>query len=503
MKRYYFLLVMLLCLLVLCSGCKSNVTEADGSSSSASSLVTAPSSGESTEVKLVFHDTIEDPQGKYMDSLGGGGSETAGTTSLDLVLYEAEEGIFEGCGIIRRSIEISQDETDGSTQEYIYRTGHIRAEAGKDGSVALIGWLTYDSRVASMLIDAPFNVEIRKDATLRHDGLPLRLELNGKQASLSIKLHEYAEFVFNGELTSQPVESPVAKPSDMENLIYINSLWSESFSNGIDDGEYTAILLADSKSGTYSGELSVLGTGNALGTVNEEVTFSFLPFDVEAYQEAGGAMDDFFTAMSIVDAGGGTYILLLDGEQVIMEAVGKGIYFCGCMTPKSESMSLQNEAAKTKEMLSYLYRQKNGTEGSLPDYSKMADLDPSKPEDMQKLIEMSEKLNETIANQAAPAWYPENLIPMISFSAYDGFLTIPSPDKLLFRIYSTIYSEIEDYTDLAEAYRKVLSSYDNYQECQDDDLQEVVFIFMMGKYTVQVFLSQSVPKMTEVSIQIF
>lgn len=490
---------MILCLIMIVSACDSQGTVNNTSSPAGVS----PSSTESHALKIVFHDTIDDPQAEYLNSLGGGGSETSGTTDLDLVLYETEPNVFEGFGVMSRSVNIAQGEAGGSKQKYVYRTGLIRAEAGKEGSVTLIGWLNDDSSIPTMISDAPFDVMIHKDATLRQEGLPLLLTLNGNQASLSIKLHDQAEFVFSGDMTSESAESPVGRPSDLENLIYVNSMWSCSFSGGADGGEYTAIFLASPKAETYSGRLSIQGTGSVLGTVNEAVTFSFEPFDAAVYRKAGGRLDDQFASMSVLHVASGTYILLLDGVQVILEPAGKGIYFCGSMPFSSVFDSLQNEAAKTREMLSYLYCQKSGTGTSFPDYSGLKDLDPNDPEDMQKLMEMSEKMNAMISHQDAPTWYPECLIPVVNFSADDGFSTIPPAAELLFRIYNTGYCESEDFEGLVEPYRSVLSGYDNYQEYLNYDDLEGVFLFTMGKYTVQVFLCQPVMKLTNVSVQIY
>ena len=510
LKRNIILLTIVLCLLMIFSACSRNEPANDISPSSSAGAASASSSGstssspsEKNELKIVFHDTIDDPQGEYLNALGGGGSETSGTTGLDLVLYETEPNVFEGCGVMSRSVDIMQGEAGGSMQKYVYRTGIIRAEAGKEGSVTLTGWLTDDSNIPAMIPEAPFDVVIHKDATLRQKGLPLLLTLNGNQASISIKLHDHAEFVFSGEMTSESAESPVGKPSDPKSLIYINSMWSCAFSGGADGGEYTAILLASPQTGAYSGQLSVQGTGNALGAVNEAVTFCFEPFDTAACRKAGGQMDDQFASMSDLQAADGTYILLLDGEQVILESVGKGVCFCGSLCSQSESAALQNEADKTKTMLNVLCREKSGTEGELPDYSGLKDLDPNDPEDMQKLMDMSEELNAMISHQDAPAWYPEGLIPMVNFSVDDGFSTIPPAAGLLFQIYNTGYCEEEDFEDLVEPYRTVLSGYDDYQEYLNHDDLEGVFLFTMGKYTVQVSLSQNVAKMTGVGVQIY
>lgn len=494
---------MLLCLSMLISACGKNESTAADGAPPVSPAVGSPVSSEPDVPKIVFHDTIDDPQGAYLNTLGGGGSEASGTTSLELVLYETAQNMYEGCGVMTRSVDMAQGEAGGSTQKYVYRTGLIRAEAGKEGSVTLTGWLTDDSSIPTMIPEAPFDVKIYKDATLRQQGLPLLLTLNENQASLSIKLHDHAEFIFHGELTSEPSQSPSSRPSDPESLIYINSLWSGAFSGGADKGEYTAVLLASPKAGNYSGQLSIQTTGNALSAVNEAVTFSLEPFDAAAYQAAGGQLDDPFTCMSVLKTAGGTYILLVDGDQCILEAARKGMYFCGNLPSASESGALENEAEKTEKMLSFLYRQKSGTEASLPDYSGLKDLDPNKPEDMQKLMDASEQMNAMISHQGAPAWYPESLIPMVNFSADDGFNTLPPAAGLLFKIYNTEYCEMEDFKDLVQPYRSALSGYDNYQEYLSYDDLEGVFLFTMGKYTVQVFLAQPVLKLTNVSVQIY
>ena len=501
MKRQVLLLIMVVCLSMMMSAC--------GKDESSGICVTVTAEGEpslsfeSDGPKIVFHNTIDDPQGEYLNELGGVGSESLGTTELDLVLYEKEPNVFEGYGVMTRNVYIEQGETDGSSQKYVYRTGLIRAEAGKEGSVTLIGWLNDDSSMQTMIPESPFDVIIHKNATLRQEELPLLLTLNGNKATLSIKLHEYAEFIFSGEITSKSAESPVGRPSDPESLIYINSMWSCSFSGETDGGEYTSVLLATPKAGKYSGELFIQGTGSASCDVNEAVAFSFEPFDAADYRNAGGQMDDYFTSMSVLQTAGGTYILLLDGGQVVLEAAGKGAYFCGSLHSATDYSTLQNEATKTEKMLSYLYRQKSGTEDSLPDYSGLKDLDPNNPEDLQKLMDASEELNAMISQQNAPAWYPEGLIPIVNFSAADGFNTIPSATGLLFRIYNTQYCELEDFDDLVDPYRSVLSGYDDYQEYLNYDDSEGVFLFTMGEYTVQVYLSQPVMKLTNVSVQIY
>ncbi|NLH00980.1 MAG: hypothetical protein GX488_03595 [Clostridiales bacterium] len=80
-------------------------------------------------------------------------------------------------------MEILQDGADGSAQEYVYRTGLIRAEVGKEGSVTLTGCLSYNSSMEPMISEASFDVTINKHATQRQENLPLLLTLNGNKAA--------------------------------------------------------------------------------------------------------------------------------------------------------------------------------------------------------------------------------------------------------------------------------------------------------------------------------
>ena len=160
MKRHVFLLTILLCLAMLISACGKDESATAVVSPGVLPAVDSPLSSKPDKPKIVFHDAIDDPQGEYLNALGGGGSETSGTTDLDLVLYETEPNVFEGCGVMSRSVDIVQGEAGGSAQKYVYRTGLIRAEAGKKGSVTLTGWLTNDSNIPAMIPEAPFSVQI-------------------------------------------------------------------------------------------------------------------------------------------------------------------------------------------------------------------------------------------------------------------------------------------------------------------------------------------------------
>jgi len=496
-KKTVSIIVMILCFSLIFSACGSigsvNNTSIAGGTSTSSENFSVP--------EIVFSDTIDDPQVEYLNTLGS--TNATGTVKLDLILYETEPNVFEGHGIMTRSLNMPDKELS-SKQEYVYRTGLIHAEAGKKGSLTLAGGFTEDRDADTFMgEDAPFRFYTHKDGTVLQKNLPFLLKLKGKKALLSVKIHDHANFVFHGNLTTGSVkEASESDPPKTNSLFYINSLWSGSMTGS--SGDYTAILLAAptaDKNG-YSGQLSINGNGSALKNMNEKMTFSLASFDNALYQKSGGKLIDRFAQMGILHTAGGDYILLLDGKQVILEAAGKGMFFYGKLRSDSDLTFLQNEANKTKKMLSYLYRQKSST--SSADYSELKGLDPNNPEDMKKLMKMSEELEDTLNSEnKKPAWYPDGLIHTVNFSEDDGYLTNPATEEQFFKICNTQYYENEDFADLVSPYRAMLSGNDGYKEYMDYESGEGVFLFTMGKYSVQVFLMQSSLKLTSVSVQIY
>ncbi|MDP4153557.1 MAG: hypothetical protein Q8865_09005 [Bacillota bacterium] len=487
-KRTVFTAVAMLCLLMIFSACAGSEPQ---------SSVLSGKNLSSRIPKIVFCDTIDDPEAEHLNTLGS--SKTTGTVKLELTLNETKPNVFEGYGIMTRNLNV-QDSESSSNQKYIYRTGLIQAAPDKEGMITLTGSITEDRSTETMLLDAPFRLDINKDGTLQQK-TSFVLKLDGENASLTIKLHDYANFVFNGKLTKDTSEPSAGKSLEPGSLIYINSLWPKSLSGG---GEYTAILLASHDVGknSYSGQLSISGNGNDLNNISEKVTFSIGAFDSTEYRKLGGKLSDKFAQMAALHTSGGDYILLLDGEQLVLEPIGKNIYFCGSLHSNSEDAALQNEADKTKKMLSYLYRQKYGA--SSYDYSEFKGLNPNDPEDMKKLMNLSEDFKDMVSSDKnAPAWYPDDLIPSVNFSTDDGYNTIQPSDELLFKIYNTQYCENEDFKDLVEPYRAALSCYDDYKEFVDYQKNEGVFLFAMGKYRIQVFLAQSNLKISNVSVQIY
>jgi hypothetical protein len=313
-------------------------------------------------------------------------------------------------------------------------------------------------------------------------------------------MHEQANFEFEGKLTAGFAKPSMTNQPQDSQIIYINSLWVDSLMGG--SGDYTAILFAAPAAGTgYSGQLSVSGNGTALENASESVTFSLTPFNDADYQKSGGMLLDKFAYMGTIRTAGGDYILLLDGEQAVLEAAGKGICFYGGLRSDSESAFLQNEAEKTGEILSYLCRQKSG--GPV-DYSQFKGLDPNNPKDMEKLTGLSEQMEEQYGSEnGVPAWYPDGLIPAVNFSGDDGYLTNPAPDEQFFKLYDTQYYENEDVEDLIQPYRTALSGYDNYQEYISDETGEAIFLFTMGRYSLQVLLQQTSLKLTGVAVEIY
>jgi len=232
-KRIVFILVTIFCVSLVFSACGSKEPGNVPSASNASE--------NSSRAQIVFHDTIDDPQAEYMNTLGS--AKAAGTAALDLILYETEPNVFQGYGTMTRSLNMPDDVLT-IKQKYFYRTGQICAEADKDGSLTLTCGFTEDRDADTFMGEsAPLRFIAHKDGTTLQKNIPFSLKLNGEKASLSIKLHDHANFVFHGSLTTDSVKE--ASSGDLpkkDRIIYINSLWSDSLTGG--GGEYTAILLA-------------------------------------------------------------------------------------------------------------------------------------------------------------------------------------------------------------------------------------------------------------------
>jgi len=490
-----------LCVFSMLGACGGNAAgrSADPSGAAASS---AEESDEPGMRQIVFRDTIDDPQADYLNSLGGGDTNASGSVTLNLVLSESEPNVFEGCGLMIRDLNIQAEECS-STQEYLYRTGLVQAKPGQDGSLTLTGELIENRTMDAMLPDAPFRLNIHKDGSIRQEKLHFQLTQEGDSASLTIILHEHAQFVFNGELITGNQESPSIGFSNTKSLIYINSLWSNTYSG--EEEEYTAILLAEPAADmeNYSGQLSVQGTGTVLESHDGTVVFTLESFDDVLYKQSGGELEDHFSQIGNIHTDFGDYLLLLDGNQAVLEPVGKGLCFFGQLCAQSEVELLKNEALQTKRILSNLCRQTAGMDCALPDSEKLQGLDPNDPEDMKILMEMAEQFSAAAGQSQAPAWYPDELIPTVNFSDDDGFSPVSAAEGLFFKIYGTQYCENEDFEAIIEPYRAVLSAYDNYQEYFDNDSKEGVFLFSMGKYSVQIFLWQQVLGQTDVTVQIY
>lgn len=451
--------------------------------------------------RIVFNESIDDSQAEYLNTFGG--AEVLGVASIDLTLYESEPGVFEGYGTISRTLEMP-DEDMNLKQEYIYRTGLIHAEDGIETIMNPICSFT-ELKKESFYIgeDVPYDYINQKDGTMQQD-LPIILNIEGEEAKLSVIFHEQATLVFEGEITNNQ-EQTHKEVSESEGLIYINSMWSESFLGGY--GDYNAILLASPSSKhdkSYSGKISVNGSSDDLNEINEEVTFTVEKFSDELYTGAGGKLKDKFEYMGVFNAAGDDFILLYDEEQIILEPVGKDKYFCGGMHSIDDFSILKNEADKTIEMASYLYRVKNSELENYLDLKSFEGLDPNKPEDMQKLMDLAEELTNKVGSEnVSPSWYPHELIPKVNFSEYDGFTTTPLINEQFFKLYVTDYAEDENLEDLILPYKEVLSKYDNYMEYIDYEKGEAEFLFTMGRYFLRVYMVQSSLKITSVGVQIY
>lgn len=346
--------------------------------STTSNTNSSPISTTGNTRKIVFNTPIDDPQIAYLNSLGEGGFK--GQAGINLTLYETGDGVFEGYGWITRTWNQSIDDMK-MQQKHSYRTGLVSIKPGSTVNISMIGRISEDRDIPTLLNNGPVSFVSQKEGSSMLKDIPLSLELNSNEAVLSVKIHKNANLQFQGKIEKSPVESHIRSSSVKNGLMYINSQWSDSMNGG--SGDYTAILLAAPGSGSskYSGSLLLTGNGNKLAKIDVKVSFDISQFDNNAYKNAGGKYTGEFTGMSIFEAGGLKYALLVDGDEVILEPLGTGTAFFGDLFAADKSSYLLNQANKTKTMLSYLYRETGG--GSL-DYSAYEGLDPKNPEDLKK-----------------------------------------------------------------------------------------------------------------------
>ncbi|SDM93423.1 hypothetical protein [Acetanaerobacterium elongatum] len=491
-------LSLILSICILCASCGGSRAVSSPSSAQSTAVSSASFAAESSSAPettaavkgIVFKQTIDDPQAATMNAKGS-------TDVIDLTLIQTAPNVYEGHGTITRNISIP-DKSCILNQQYIYRTGLLRAEPGKEQKLTLTCELLEDKDMQTLMgTDAPIRMVNHKEGSAQLKDTPVLLQLMGEKATLTVKLHDKATLVFEGSVTNTvPPSADTAAPAG---TLYINSLWSDAVSGG--SGDYTAILLASQKTDkSYFGKLTVMGSGDTLKAADETVTFTLNAFDAAAYKEAGGKLSDTFTQMGVIKAGGENYIVLLDGQQALLEPAGQGVVFFGRLCSDAPA-ALQNEADKTMRIFSCISRQKVGT---AEDYSAFKGLDPKNPEDMEKIMALAEKLKGNVdADRAVPAWYPEGLIPTVNFSADDGYLTTPTAGTQFFKLYTTEYAELEDFDELIPPYRKALSGYDNFKEHINSDALEGAFVFTMGRYTLQVHLVQVVKGLTNVTVQIY
>jgi len=509
-NRIMYLILLIFAISITSLSCTnkqdSNVSEVSDSAEAENTKVENNSSNNefnnksnySDKRRIVFHESIDDSQIDYLNTLGG--AAVSGFASVALTIYELETGIFEGCGTIIRRMEISDEELNEKL-EYSYRTGLIYVEDGIESRIQSICSFTEERNECFYIgEDVPYDYKNQKEGTFQQD-LPVILKIDGKQATFSVKFNEQSTLVFSGEIINTPDQSN-EDFEKTEGIIYINNVWSNSFMGGA--GDYNAILLASPEDNErYTGKISINGSGNDLNVINEDVTFSIEKFSEALYEKSGGNLRDKFENMAVFNAAGQEFILLFDGSQVILEPVGKNKYFCGNVKSNEDYVKLENEANKTIEMVSYLYSIKNNETISNMDYSAIDELDPNSPEDLENMMEIAEEFTNASLNNSQPSWFPYDLIPAVNFSADDGFLTTPVIDAQFFKLYITEYYENENIEDLVFYYNSALSKNDNYMEYIDNENGEAVFVFSMGKYYLQVFLQQTSLKLTSVGVKIY
>ena len=121
--------------------------------------------------------------------------------------------------------------------------------------------------------------------------------------------------------------------------------------------EYSGVLTAaPTVTGKYIGNLFVYGDGSGVPFCDEDISFTLQPFSEQAYREAGGILPIGADAMGVISTSAGGYIIWLDGDIAMLEAVGSGgVTFIGRLIPESGLSEARRIADDTKPVARGFY----------------------------------------------------------------------------------------------------------------------------------------------------
>jgi len=450
------------------TGCGSQpAVDADAEAAAdadAESPVADAEAGPVSATFIVFDDTIVDP---LFQMMGGAGVHVEGSAVLKLALSETSPGVYAGDGTLERETLMggaSHDVTNISSIYYRLSFRDIKPDEPGQGVTAMFNITDNSSAFGGEDGDlGVWDIHMRYNQQMPAG---YKLTFEGDKARLFINTG------FGFEFTGSIAQADPGKPKPEQKIgssISVNSVFYET--GEIFNHEYRAMLTAVPVSDAgYAGELCFYGSAGGTPFVDEEVEFTLLPFDHEAYREAGGVLPGDFDAFGLIDD---KYIVLIDGERPLIEPVNSSMVFYGAFIEESEADEARRIAEDTKELMRTLYDSP----------------DPTKAD-----------LSATPGGWKGKApWYPEWLMPIpIDDSDWYWYEMM---NEMGFNRYRAEYSEEASLEEVFEYYTAQLSGYDGFKS-YDPGGSDAAIYFTKGAYSIMFMLSADMPESTKVVVSI-
>jgi len=340
MKRFTALLLITVLLFSL-TGCNTQpVINENGNAES-------PAGNSRPELPLVraivFDSTVDTPSMAY----SGEGMQIEANMTLKLTLFETAPDVFVGEGIFDAPSKMQMLTTTTTTQSRT-RLTFQSVVPGEAGGHTELSNIEYASRETSVGLPFDYSLHIALPTVFKY-----KLTVDGDAALMSVTLGN-EELIFEGICTQLPPKKPTPRLDALDGrCIAVNSTFMESGKSH--NHEYRAMLTAERTNGyEFAGELCVYGSGKAVTFADEAVRFTMQHFDEKAYREAGGALPGSFDAFGVINAAG-KYIVLLDGDTPLIEAVNSEAAFFGTLLPADQAGEAKRVAGESKQLMKTLY----------------------------------------------------------------------------------------------------------------------------------------------------
>jgi hypothetical protein len=181
------------------------------------------------------------------------------------------------------------------------------------------------------------------------------ISIDGDTAQICTKDAFGNEYFDDGVVTQLPLPKPDISRLDGQ-CISVNTFVSENRYGHVKDPDrildYRAILTAKQVNGyEYFGDLVVHGVYEEIPFTNGPVSFTMMPFNANAYREAGGRLQYMPDAYGIIDTDAGRYFVIADEAGVVLEPAAGDVVFCGAVLPEEQYDEAKRMADDTKLLM--------------------------------------------------------------------------------------------------------------------------------------------------------